>query len=57
MDNDGASQSVDLHPVTKIVVSYLGNHTLAPDQLSALIVSVQQAIRQLGKPVQSECRR
>src|SRR5438309_3058785 len=57
MDNDGASQSVDLHPVTKIVVSYLGNHTLAPDQLSALIVSMQQAIRQLGKPVQPEAVR
>jgi predicted transcriptional regulator len=55
MDNDGgAPQSVDLHPVTKIIVSYLGNHTLAPDQLSALIVSVQQAIDQLGKPVQPE---
>jgi predicted transcriptional regulator len=58
MDNDGgAPQSVDLHPVTKIIVSYLGNHTLAPDQLSALIVSVQQAIDQLGKPVQPEAIR
>ncbi len=52
MDNDGAPQKVDLQPVTKIIVSYLGNHTLAPDQLSALIVSVQHAIHQLGRPVQ-----
>jgi predicted transcriptional regulator len=57
MDNDGAPQSVDLHSVTKIVASYLGNHTLAPDQLSALIVSVQQALHQLGKPVQPEAVR
>src|SRR5262249_3170321 len=57
MDNDSAPQSVDLRPTTKIVASYVGNHTLAPDQLSALIVSVQQAIRQLGQPVQPEAPR
>jgi predicted transcriptional regulator len=54
MDNDDTPQSVDLRSVTKIVASYVGNHALAPDQLSALIVSVQQAISQLGKPVQPE---
>jgi predicted transcriptional regulator len=54
MDNDDTPQSIDLRPVTKIVASYVGNHALAPDQLSALIVSVQQAISQLGKPVQPE---
>ena len=57
MDNDNAPQSVDLRPVTKIIASYVGNHTLAPEQLSALIISVQQAIRQLGKPVQPEAVR
>jgi predicted transcriptional regulator len=54
MDNDDTPQGVDLRPVTKIVASYVGNHALAPDQLPALIVSVQQAISQLGKPVQPE---
>jgi len=54
MDSDNTPRSVDLRPVTKIVASYLGNHTLAPDQLSALIISVQQTISQLGKPIQPE---
>ena len=54
MDSDHTARSVDLRPVTKIIASYVGNHTLAPDQLSALIISVQQAIRQLGKPGQPE---
>jgi predicted transcriptional regulator len=57
MDDDGAAQSVDLRPAAKIIASYLGNHTLAPDQLSALIVSVQQALHQLGKSVQPEAMR
>src|SRR5215831_19444196 len=52
MDNDDSPQSVDLRPVAKIIASYVGNHTLAPDQLSALIVSVQQALSNLGKPVE-----
>jgi predicted transcriptional regulator len=54
MDSDNTPPGVDLRPVTKIVASYVGNHTLAPDQLSALITSVQQAISQLGKPMQPE---
>ena len=54
MDSDNTPRSVDLRPVTKIVASYVGNHTLAPDELSALIMSVQQAISQLGKPIQPE---
>ena len=54
MDSDNTPVSVDLRPVTKIVASYVGNHTLAPDQLSALITSVQQVISQLGKPIQPE---
>ena len=54
MDSNNAQRSIDLRPVTKIVSSYVGNHTLAPDQLSALISSVQQAISQLGKPIQPE---
>ena len=54
MDSDNTPPGVDLRPVTKIVASYVGNHTLALDQLSALITSVQQAISQLGKPMQPE---
>jgi predicted transcriptional regulator len=54
MDSGDATGSVDLRPVTKIIASYVGNHTLAPEQLSALIISVQQAISQLGKPVEPE---
>ena len=54
MDSDTTPRSVDLRPVTKIVSSYVGNHTLAPDQLSDLISSVQLAISQLGKPIQPE---
>src|ERR1700746_406472 len=50
MDSDNTPPGVDLRPVTKIIASYVGNHTLAPDQLSALITSVQQALRDLGKP-------
>jgi len=53
MDSD-TTGSIDLRPVTKIIASYVGNHTLAPEQLSALIISVQQTIRQLGKPIQPE---
>jgi predicted transcriptional regulator len=52
MASNDTTGSIDLRPATKIITSYLGNHTLAPGQLSALIVSVQQTIRQLGKPVQ-----
>src|ERR1700757_2689005 len=51
MDNENTEKNVDLRPVTKIIVSYVGHHTLAPDQLPALITSVQQALRDLGKPV------
>jgi len=54
MDNDETTGSIDLHPVTKIIASYVRNHTLAPEQLSELIISVQQVLRQLGKPVQPE---
>src|SRR5262249_54667161 len=54
MDNDNTPQKVDLRPVTKIVASYVGNHTLAPEQLSGLIVSVQHVISQLGKAIQPE---
>jgi len=52
MNTENFGKSVDLRPVTKIIASYVGNHTLAPEQLSALIVAVQQALRDLGKPAQ-----
>jgi predicted transcriptional regulator len=52
MNTDDTPKNIDLGPVTKIIASYVGNHTLAPDQLSALIVSVQQALRSLGKPAE-----
>ena len=54
MDRDDTTGSIDLRPVTKIIASYVGNHTLAPEQLPALIISVQQAIGRLGKPVEPE---
>src|SRR5215471_21401765 len=50
MSNENTAKNVDLRPVTKIIASYVGNHTLTPDQLSALIVSVQLALQELGKP-------
>jgi predicted transcriptional regulator len=57
MDSDNTPESVDLRPVTKIVASYVGNHTLPPDQLPALIAAVQQTIRQLGKPIPAQAAR
>ena len=50
MNTENTEKDVDLRPVAKIIASYVGNHTLSPDQLPALIVSVQQALRDLGKP-------
>ena len=52
MNTENAAKNVDLRSVTKIIASYVGNHKLSPDQLSALIVSVQQALRDLGKPAE-----
>ena len=52
MNEQDTSRSGGLGPVTKIIASYVGNHTLSADQLSALIVSVDQAIRHLGTPIQ-----
>ncbi len=48
MNDETTLRSGGLRPVTKIIASYVGNHTLAPDQLSALIVLVDQTIRHLG---------
>jgi predicted transcriptional regulator len=47
-------RSPNLRPVTKIIASYVGNHELAPDQISALITAVEQAVRRLGSPAQAE---
>jgi predicted transcriptional regulator len=52
MDAQDTSRSGGLGPVTKIIASYVGNHTVSAEQLSALIVSVDQAIRNLGAPVE-----
>jgi MucR family transcriptional regulator, transcriptional regulator of exopolysaccharide biosynthesis len=52
MNAQDTSGGGGLGPVTKIIASYVGNHTVSADQLSALIVSVDQAIRNLGTPVQ-----
>src|SRR5690242_5251526 len=52
MNTEDPAKNVDLRPVTKIIASYVGNHTLTPEQLPALIASVQQALRDLGKPAQ-----
>src|ERR1700747_2519000 len=50
MNSENTEKDIDLRPVTKIIASYVGNHTLSPEQLPALITSVQQALRDLGKP-------
>jgi predicted transcriptional regulator len=50
MNTENAAKNVDLRSVTKIIASYVGNHKLSPDQLAELIVSVQQALRELGTP-------
>lgn len=52
MNTENAAKNVDLRSVTKIIASYVGNHKLSPEQLAALIVSVQQALRELGKPAE-----
>jgi predicted transcriptional regulator len=52
MDTQDTSKSAGLGPVTKIIASYVGNHTVSAEQLSALIVSVDHAIRNLGTPVE-----
>jgi predicted transcriptional regulator len=50
MNSENTEKDIDLRPVTKIIASYVGNHTLSPEQLPALIISVQQALRDLGRP-------
>jgi predicted transcriptional regulator len=52
MNTENAAKNVDLRSVTKIIASYVGNHKLSPDQLAELIVSVQQALREVGNPAQ-----
>jgi predicted transcriptional regulator len=54
MDSDATGRSTNLRPLTKIIASYVGNHVLAPDQLSALISTVERTMRQLGTPVRAE---
>ena len=51
MNSEDTTKNVDLRPVTKIIASYVGHHTLTPDQLSALIVSVQQTLVVSDLPV------
>ena len=52
MDTQDTPRSSGLGPVTKIIASYVGNHTVSADQLSALIASVDHAIRNLSAPLQ-----
>jgi predicted transcriptional regulator len=54
MDSQAPAKSSNLRPVTKIVASYVGNHVLAPDQLSVLVAAVERTVRQLGEPVPAE---
>ena len=54
MDTEETAKTTNLRPVTKIIASYVGNHELAPDQLSALITTVERTVRQLGSPAQAE---
>ena len=48
------SNENDLHLTAVIVGKYVGNHTLAADQLSDLISTVHRAIGQLGQPSEPE---
>jgi predicted transcriptional regulator len=52
MNTENTANDVGLRSVTKIIASYVGHHKLSPEQLAALIVSVQQALRELGKPAE-----
>jgi predicted transcriptional regulator len=52
MNSQDPPRSGGLGPVTKIIASYVGNHTVSADQLSELIASVDHAIRHLGMPAQ-----
>jgi predicted transcriptional regulator len=52
MNTENTARNVDLTSVTRIIASYVGHHKLSPEQLGALIVSVQQALRELGKPAE-----
>jgi predicted transcriptional regulator len=54
MDNEETARTSTLRPVTKIIASYVGNHVLAPDQLSALIATVERTVRQLGMASSAE---
>jgi predicted transcriptional regulator len=54
MDNEAAARNTNLRPVAKIIASYVGNHVLVPDQLAALIATVERTVRQLGTQVQAE---
>ncbi len=49
MNTEETKKGVGLHLVTKIISGYLSNHKVEPDQLSTLIVSVDQTLRELGK--------
>ena len=42
------------HSTAMIVSSYVGHHTVRPEQLSDLITTVHHALGQLGQPVQAE---
>jgi predicted transcriptional regulator len=54
MDSEAPARSINLRPVTKIIASYVGNHILAPEQLYALISTVEGTLRQLGTPPPAE---
>jgi predicted transcriptional regulator len=54
MDAEATARNANLRPVAKIIASYVGNHVLTPDQLSALIGTVELTLRQLGTPAQTE---
>ena len=44
MNTESAEKDVDLRPVTKIIASYVGNHTLSPEQLPALYQQFQNRL-------------
>jgi MucR family transcriptional regulator, transcriptional regulator of exopolysaccharide biosynthesis len=49
VNTEDTAKRVDLRLLTKIIASYLSSHKVEPDQLSALIASVERTLGGLGK--------
>jgi predicted transcriptional regulator len=54
MAADSKYQGVYPQLVTKIITSYVSHHSLSPEQIPELIVSVHRTIDNLGKPIEPQ---